>query len=62
MLPVLSPAACRFLRQLAPKVLAAGRLKKSTRQKSVQEVLRWCLAHQLEQVPGNCLQRPDFYF
>ncbi|MCC5825625.1 Wadjet anti-phage system protein JetD domain-containing protein [Alkalimonas sp.] len=62
MLPVLSPAACRFLRQLSPKVLAAGRLKKSTRQKSVQEVLCWCLAHQLEQVPGNCLQRPDFYF
>ncbi|KKO44323.1 hypothetical protein WG68_15965 [Arsukibacterium ikkense] len=62
MQPVLSPAACHFLRQLQPKVAAQGRVKKATSQKAVQEVLSWCVAQQLPDVAGNCLQLPVFYF
>lgn len=62
MQPVLSPAACLFLRQLAPKVAAQGRVKKATSQKAVQEVLSWCLTQQLSSVSASCLQRPEFYF
>lgn len=62
MQPVLSPAACLFLRQLAPKVAAQGRVKKATSQKAVQEVLSWCLTQQLSGVSASCLQRPEFYF
>jgi hypothetical protein len=58
----LSPAACLFLRQLAPKVAAKGRVKKTTSQKAVQEVLSWCLTQQLSGVSASCLQRPEFYF
>lgn len=58
----LSPAACLFLRQLAPKVAAKGRVKKTTSQKAVQEVLSWCLIQQLSGVSASCLQRPEFYF
>ncbi|MBZ9613469.1 DUF7281 domain-containing protein [Rheinheimera maricola] len=58
----LSPAACLFLRQLAPKVAAKGRVKKTTSQKAVQEVLNWCLTQQLSGVSASCLQRPEFYF
>ena len=58
----LSPAACLFLRQLALKVAAKGRVKKTTSQKAVQEVLSWCLTQQLSGVSASCLQRPEFYF
>lgn len=62
MQPVLSPAACLFLRQLAPKVAAQGRVKKATSQKAVQEVLSWCVAQQLPGIADNCGQLPTFYF
>lgn len=51
MLPVLSAAACRWLRDLQGKVAAKGRVKESTQKKVVCEIISWCLEHQL--LPAN---------
>jgi hypothetical protein len=59
---VLSPAACLFLRKLTHKVAAQGRVKKATGQKTVKEVLSWCLEQQLPDISDNCLKRPEVYF
>lgn len=49
--PVLSAAACRWLRDLQGKVAAKGRVKESTQKKVVREIISWCLEHQL--LPAN---------
>lgn len=58
--PPLSAQALRYLQQLQQRLNASGSEQVKTNTKAVQEVLRWCLEHEL--VPANSLQLPQFQF
>lgn len=56
--PPLSAQALRYLQQLQQRLNASGSERVKTSGKAVQEVLRWCIEHEL--VPANSLQLPQF--
>ncbi|MBU1620665.1 MAG: DUF2220 domain-containing protein [Gammaproteobacteria bacterium] len=58
--PPLTAQALRYLQQLQQRLKASGSERVNTRTKSVQQVLLWCIEHDL--VPGNSLQVPQFTF
>lgn len=58
--PPLTAQALRYLQQLQQRLKASGSERVNTRTKSVQQVLLWCVEHDL--VAGNSLQLPQFTF
>lgn len=60
--PPLSAQALRYLQQLQQRLNASGSERVKTSGKLVQQVLRWCIEHELKQVPANSLQLPQFSF
>ncbi|CAM5179879.1 DUF7281 domain-containing protein [Alishewanella longhuensis] len=58
--PPLSAQALRYLQQLQQRLNASGSERVKTSGKAVQDVLRWCLEHEL--VPANSQQLPQFRF
>lgn len=58
--PPLSAQALRYLQQLQQRLNARGSERVKTSGKTVQDVLRWCIEHEL--VPANSLQLPQFSF
>ncbi|GGW61322.1 DUF7281 domain-containing protein [Alishewanella tabrizica] len=58
--PPLSAQALRYLQQLQQRLNASGSERVKTSGKAVQELLHWCLEHEL--VPANSLQLPQFRF
>lgn len=58
--PPLSAQALRYLQQLQQRLNASGSERVKTSGKAVQEVLHWCLEHEL--VHTNSLQLPQFNF
>lgn len=58
--PPLGAQALRYLLQLQQRLNASGSERVKTSGKAVQEVLHWCLEHEL--VPANSLQLPQFSF
>lgn len=56
--PPLSAQALRYLQQLQQRLNASGSERVKTSAKAVQQVLAWCIEHEL--VPGNSLQLPQF--
>ncbi|MBV2129246.1 DUF7281 domain-containing protein [Arsukibacterium indicum] len=58
--PPLTAQALRYLQQLQQRLNASGSERVTTNVKAVQQVLAWCIEHEL--VPGNSLQLPHFTF
>lgn len=58
--PPLNARALRYLQQLQQRLNASGSERVKTSVKAVQQVLAWCIEHEL--VPGNSLQLPHFSF
>jgi hypothetical protein len=58
--PPLSAQALRYLQQLQQRLNASGNERVSTSAKVAQQVLQWCIEHEL--VPGNSLNLPQFSF
>lgn len=58
--PPLTAQALRYLQQLQQRLNASGSERVKTHTKAVQDVLRWCIEHEL--VPANSLQLPQFSF
>jgi hypothetical protein len=58
--PPLSAQTLRYLQQLQQRLNASGSERVKTSVKAVQQVLAWCVEHEL--VPGNSLQLPHFSF
>jgi len=58
--PPLSALALRYLQQLHQRLNASGSERVKTSAKAVQQVLSWCIEHEL--VPGNSLKLPQFSF
>lgn len=58
--PPLSAQTLRWLRQLQQRLNASGSERVKTSVKAVQQVLAWCIEHEL--VPGNSLNLPYFTF
>ena len=58
--PPLSAQALRYLQQLQQRLNASGSERVKTSGKAMQEVLHWCLEHEL--VHTNSLQLPQFNF
>ncbi|MDR6982242.1 hypothetical protein J2X32_000850 [Rheinheimera pacifica] len=58
--PPLSALALRYLQQLQQRLNASGSERVKSSAKAVQQVLAWCIEHEL--VPGNSLQLPQFSF
>ncbi|MDP5137838.1 DUF2220 family protein [Rheinheimera baltica] len=58
--PALTAQSLRWLQQLQQRLNASGSERVSTRSKTVQQVLLWCIEHEL--VPGNSLNLPQFSF
>lgn len=58
--PALSAQALRYLQQLQQRLHASGSERVKTNVKAVQQILAWCIEHEL--VPGNSLQLPHFTF
>ena len=56
----LSAQALRYLQQLQQRLNASGSERIKTSVKSAQQVLLWCIEHEL--VPGNSLNLPHFTF
>jgi len=54
--PPLSALALRYLQQLHQRLNASGSERVKTSAKAVQQVLSWCIEHEL--VPGNSLKLP----
>lgn len=58
--PPLSAKTLHWLQQLQQRLNASGSERVKTSTKAVQQVLAWCIEHEL--VPGNSLQLPHFTF
>jgi hypothetical protein len=58
--PPLSAQTLRYLQQLQQRLNASGSERVKTSGKAVQQVLSWCIEHEL--VPGNSLKLPHFTF
>ena len=58
--PPLSAQALRYLQQLQQRLHASGSERVKTAGKTAQQVLAWCIEHDL--VPGNSLNLPQFSF
>lgn len=58
--PPLSAQTLRYLQQLQQRLNASGSERVKTSVKAVQQVLAWCIEHEL--VPGNSLKLPQFSF
>jgi hypothetical protein len=58
--PPLSAQTLRYLQQLQQRLNASGSERVKTSAKAVQQVLSWCIEHEL--VPGNSLKLPHFTF
>lgn len=58
--PPLSAQALRYLQQLQQRLNASGSARVKTSVKVAQQVLAWCIEHDL--VPGNSLNLPQFSF
>ena len=58
--PPLSAQVLRYLQQLQQRLNASGSERVKTSVKAVQQVLAWCVEHEL--VPGNSLKLPHFSF
>lgn len=58
--PPLNAQALRYLQQLQQRLNASGSERVKTSGKVVQQVLAWCIEHEL--VPGNSLNLPHFTF
>ncbi|MAD73538.1 MAG: hypothetical protein CML20_01815 [Rheinheimera sp.] len=58
--PPLSAQALRFLQQLQQRLNASGSERVNTSVKATQQVLLWCIEHEL--VPGNSNKLPHFTF
>ncbi|WP_240220234.1 DUF7281 domain-containing protein [Rheinheimera hassiensis] len=58
--PPLSAQTLRYLQQLQQRLNARGSERVKTSAKAVQQVLSWCIEHEL--VPGNSLKLPQFSF
>lgn len=58
--PPLSAQTLRYLQQLQQRLKVSGSERVNTKVKAVQQVLAWCIEHEL--VPGNSLQLPHFTF
>lgn len=58
--PPLNARALRYLQQLQQRLNASGSERVKTSGKVVQQILSWCIEHEL--VPGNSLQLPQFTF
>ncbi|HAW92942.1 TPA: hypothetical protein DCX24_09545, partial [Candidatus Azambacteria bacterium] len=58
--PPLNAQALRYLQQLQQRLNASGSERVKTRVKTAQQVLAWCIEHEL--VPGNSLNLPHFTF
>lgn len=58
--PPLSAQTLRYLQQLQQRLNASGSERVKTSGKALQQVLSWCIEHEL--VPGNSLKLPHFTF
>lgn len=58
--PPLNAQALRYLQQLQQRLKASGSERVNTSAKAMQQVLLWCIEHDL--VPGNSLNLPQFSF
>ena len=58
--PPLSAQTLRYLQQLQQRLNASGSERVKTSVKTVQQVLAWCIEHEL--VPANSTQLPQFSF
>lgn len=58
--PPLNAQALRYLQQLQQRLNASGSERVKTSAKAAQQVLAWCIEHEL--VPGNSLNLPHFSF
>jgi hypothetical protein len=58
--PPLNAQALRYLQQLQQRLKASGGERVKTSTKIAQQVLVWCIEHEL--VPGNSLNLPHFTF
>jgi hypothetical protein len=58
--PPLNAQALRYLQQLQLRLNARGSERVNTSVKAAQQVLAWCIEHEL--VPGNSLNLPHFTF
>jgi hypothetical protein len=58
--PPLTAQSLRWLQQLQQRLNASGSERVNSSAKAVQQVLQWCIEHEL--VPGNSLQLPHFTF
>lgn len=58
--PPLSAQTLRYLQQLQQRLKVSGSERVNTKVKAVQQVLAWCIEHEL--LPGNSLQLPHFAF
>ena len=58
--PPLNAQALRYLQQLQQRLKSSGSERVKTKVKAAQQVLSWCIEHEL--VPGNSLKLPYFTF
>ena len=58
--PPLNAQTLRYLQQLQQRLNASGSERVKTSVKTAQQVLAWCIEHEL--VPGNSLNLPHFTF
>lgn len=58
--PPLSAQTLRYLQQLQKRLTASGSERVTTSVKAAQQVLAWCIEHEL--IPGNSLNLPYFTF